>query len=87
MNYYPVAYDTTYLTHGDGLYPLADITPLQGSARAAVITDEFLGQHWKKMVRQPIGNLKRGMTPNFCVAHKMSIKNALYAIVLQFRRS
>jgi putative isomerase len=59
MNYYPVAYDTTYLTHGDGLYPLADITPLQDSARAAVITDEFLGQHWKKMVRQPIGNLKR----------------------------
>ena len=58
MKYYPVQYDTSYLD-GEGVRPLKAITPMPDLDQAVAITDEFLGNNWKKMVRNPVGSLKR----------------------------
>ena len=58
MKYYPVQYDTSYLD-GEGVRPLKAITPMPDLDQAVAITDEYLCNHWKKMVRNPVGGLKR----------------------------
>lgn len=52
MKYYPVQYDTSYLD-GEGVRPLKAITPMPDLDQAVAITDEFLGNHWKKITAIP----------------------------------
>ncbi len=58
MKYYPFQYDISFLD-GEGVRPLSPITRMPAPDQAAAITDEFLGNNWKKMVRNPVGSLKR----------------------------
>ena len=69
MNYYPVQYDTNYLD-GEGVRALDSITPMPDLDQVVAITDEFLGNNWKKMVRNPVGRLKR-----HCVVPRASYEN------------